>query len=88
MYVQLSAMRTSLIYSISSIHVLAADQRGYKRMDMYYYSTDSRSEVERSLDGRGLSASALKLAAYATTDTARPSGQVSVSRPPRPSGSQ
>ena len=44
---------------------------------MYYYSIDDRSEVERSLDGRGLRASALELAAYATTDTARPSGQVS-----------
>ena len=54
MYVQLSAMRAFLIYIISGIQVLAADQRGYKRMDMYYYSTDSRSEVERSLDGRGL----------------------------------
>ena len=49
---------------------------------------DDRSEVERSLDGRNLPVSASEVAAYATTDTARPSGQVSVSRPPRPIGSQ
>ena len=79
MYVQLSAMRA---FPDSTVYPAYVYWMWIREVSdawiMYCYSTDDRSEVERSLDGRGLRASASELAAYATADTARPSGQVSV----------
>ena len=89
MYIPLSAMRA---FPDSTVYPAYVYWMWIREVSdawiMYCYSTDDRSEVERSLDGRNLPVSASEVAAYATTDTARPSGQVSVSRPPRPIGSQ
>ena len=83
MDIQLSAMRAFLDPTIypAYMHVLVADHPQYRQLYAWVrgrWHHGNQASLLTDWKFRQCPASASELAAYATTDTARPSGQVSV----------